>query len=93
MLEEKKNVEVEDAELEKTSGGKYAYPASQGFQYDGYNVVDWNWGRQCKQFGNDPIFSPYKHGMSCGDCDYYRRLPETINGWYGYCVWKKVDDE
>lgn len=89
MSEEKNTFELKDEELKKVNGGENEYPDSAGFQYDGYNVVDSCWGCPCKKEGHEPYWM-FGSGSLCNHCNDFRQLSEPINGWDGYCIWKKI---
>lgn len=82
--------ELKDEQLAQVSGG-VAFKDSAGWKYDGYNVVDFDWGCPCKKHNFDPPVTPtFMFGEVCGYCQYYKTLSTRINGWAGYCTWKKV---
>ncbi|MCQ2911624.1 MAG: hypothetical protein MJ244_05475 [Clostridia bacterium] len=89
MSEENKTVQLKDKELESVTGGENEYPDSAGYQYNGYNVVDSDWGCPCKNEGHSPDFE-VSGGFVCCHCKNYETLSSPINGWHGYCTWRKI---
>ncbi|MDO4940915.1 MAG: hypothetical protein Q4E33_04405 [Erysipelotrichaceae bacterium] len=87
MLEEKKIIELNDEETKQVTGG-VDYGDSDGYKYNGYNVVNSDWGKPCRKYGLWP--SPVEgfrmaQVQLCYQCKHYKELPEPINGWDGYC--------
>ncbi|MDO5440357.1 MAG: hypothetical protein Q4F12_02335 [Erysipelotrichaceae bacterium] len=86
--------ELKDEELEQVTGG-VKYPDSHGYTYDGYNVVNVNWGCACKKLRNVTLPSEVNDVRLCGYCPYYVHFgspKKYINGWSGYCTWTKAND-
>ena len=92
MSEENKVTELKDEELEKVNGGIKFYD-SRGYTYNGYNVVDVNWGCPCKKLKNVTLPDEVNQVRFCGYCPYFVHLNprNAINGWCGYCTWTKAD--
>ena len=73
--------QLDDEKLKDAQGGA-KYGPSEGYTYNGYNVVDRSWYKACGEC------------KWCSHCGYFEYLPDgqKINGWDGYCTWEKVSD-
>ena len=79
MINNDKFKKIDEKDMSKATGGwSPNFPASDGYTYEGHNVVDSSWKDACH-------FIDYI-GVFCGDCIHYRPLDEKINGWDGYCA-------